>query len=299
MPRNKRKHDFKFMNSAILNNVTFRYYLNNLIELGLSVFEWDGLPDTVDSRFLEYTLFYSNHALFFKDPDLGFLCLECTTEAPLNVYREPVKRRAYAVSNYSRDCNMNDSVLIWNNMIHTPSYPDAELYAYRLYEIERTIDVNVKGQKHPVAILATEDERLTMLNLYEKYDGNEPFIFGGKNLDLNSITTINTESPYVADKLTSLKSQYMSEYLARIGVPSSPSKRERVQSNELMASLGGVLANRYSRLTMRERAADAINKMFGLNVKVHYQKDLDKLFDDDNSKPQNAGNKNTGGAKNE
>ena len=51
----KRKTDF--WESATMNNATYLQYYNRLTELSISMFEWTGLPDTVDPRFLELCLF--------------------------------------------------------------------------------------------------------------------------------------------------------------------------------------------------------------------------------------------------
>lgn len=275
----KRK-DYQFWNAAVMNNRTYRYFLNSFIELAISMFKWENLPDTVDERFMEYTMFYDNHALFFEDSAIGFLCLQCTLQGPYNFYRVPINRRAYAVGDergqqYSHNCNIKDSVIIWNNKIRTPTYPDVEIFAHRMWEIERTIDVNVKAQKTPVAILCDENERLTMKNLYMKYDGNEPFIFGSKNLDLkNGVTALTTEAPYVADKLQTLKENYYNELCTFLGIPSSVAKKERVQSSEIGANLGRMAASRQSRLDSRRAAADEINRMFGLNITVDYNPEI-------------------------
>jgi hypothetical protein len=154
-------------------------------------------------------------------------------------------------------------------------------YANKLYQIDRAIDVNVKGQRFPIAILCDENQRLTMKNVYKQYDGNEPFIFGDKNLDLSGIQVINTGSPYVADKLQQLKNNIWSEAMMCLGIPNSPSeKKERLVANEAKVSQGGTLASRSSRLEMRKRACDDINKMFGLNIDVEYNQDLDMTTED-------------------
>lgn len=203
----------------------------------------------------------------------------------LNVYRVPNNRKAYAVNTYNKQLNQNDSVIIWNNMIRLPEYGRMMYYATQLAEIDRAITVNVKGQKFPIAILCDETQRLTLKNVYKQYDGNEPFIFGDSSLDLNKmIQAINTGSPYVADKLQDLKNNKWSEAMMCLGIPNSPTdKKERLVANEAAVSQGGTLASRSSRLEMRKRACDEINKMFGLNIDVEYNEDLDITSGDGDS----------------
>lgn len=270
--------------SALLNNRTYLQYYNRLLELAINMYEWKNLPDTVDERFLELTLFSDGMAAFFQDDGgLGYLCLQCMIGGELDVYRIPIDRTAYATNGYQMHLNNQNSVIVFNNYTHTNSMLDVEMYARRLYEIQRAIDVNVKAQKTPLIIRATENQRLTMKNLYMQYDGNEPFIFGDKQLDLDGIKVLKTDAPYVADKLYILKRQVWNEALTYLGIENSNTeKRERLVSDEITSNLGGVAAQRFCRLNARRKSAEQINKMFGLNIQVDYREEIKAMFQDNN-----------------
>ena len=273
--------------SALLNNRTYLQYYNRLLELAINMYEWKNLPDSVDERFLELTLFSDGMAVFFRDDILGELCLQCMIGGNLDVYRIPIERAAYATNGYQMRLNSQNSVIIFNNYTHTNSMLDIEMYARRLYEIERTIDVNVKAQKTPLIIRATETQRLTMKNLYMQYDGNEPFIFGDKNLDMDAIKVLPTSAPYVADKLNILKRQIWNEALTYLGIENSNTeKKERLVSDEVNSNLGGVAAQRFCRLNARRKAADQINKMFGLNIEVDFREEVKEMFRDDGNEEE-------------
>lgn len=268
--------------SALLNNRTYLQYYNRLLELAINMYEWKNLPDSVDERFLELTLFSDGMAVFFRDEILGELCLQCMIGGELDVYRIPIDRTAYATNGYQMRLNNQNSVIIFNNYTHTNSMLDVEMYARRLYEIERTIDVNVKAQKTPLIVRATENQRLTMKNLYMQYDGNEPFIFGDNNLDMDAIKVLPTNAPYVADKLNILKRQIWNEALTYLGIENSNTeKKERLVSDEVNSNLGGVAAQRFCRLNARRKAADQINKMFGLNIEVDFREEVKEMFKDE------------------
>ena len=268
------KHKTIFDESAILNNSTYVQYLNRLTELSIAMFEWKNLPDTIDPRFLELTLFTDGQAVFFNDEEIGFLCLQMTVNGGFDVYRIPTGRNAFAVNGYNRHLTNKDSVIIWNNMLHQNSILDVKMFARRLYNIDRTIDVNINAQKTPVLIQASEKQRLTMLNLYKEYDGNAPYIFGDKNLDINGLKVLTTNAPFVADKLYLLKSQIWNEALTYLGISNlNINKRERLLTDEVMRYQGGTIASRYSRLESRRQAAEQINEMFDLDIEVNYRED--------------------------
>lgn len=266
------KFDRQFWESAKLNNYTFRQYYNRLTELSISMFEYEELPESVDQRYMELALFGDGLSVFFKDEVLGFLVLRCAIGGQMNVYRIPTDRRAYAANGYNKKLTDENSVIIWNNMLHTPSMLDVEMFSRRLYNLDRAIDVNANAQKTPILIQCEENQRLTLKNLYMKYDGNEPVIFGDKNINPNSLKVLQTGAPYVADKLYQLKTDLWNEALTYLGISNvSYQKRERLISDEVNRSQGGVIASRYSRLLARQQAFDEINKMFGLKVKVKFR----------------------------
>lgn len=263
-----------FNESARKNNIENNQYFKRLAELSMTMFDWQNLPDTVDPRFLELTLFFDGQVVFFKDEELGFLALQCLTSGNFDVYRIPIDRRAIAVNGYNRDLTRDDSVIIYNNYLHCNSVTDCIMFADKLYNLDRIIQVNANAQKTPVLVRASEKQRLTLLNVYQKWDGNEPVIYGDKGLDPNSLQVLNTGAPYVADKIYALKTQIWNEALTYLGISNvNMQKRERMVSDEVIRQMGGVIASRYSRLESRREAVEKINNMFGLNIKVDYRED--------------------------
>lgn len=278
-----RKRDLQFCESAYMNNRTYLQYYNRLTELAISMFEWQNLPETVDQRFLEMCLFSDGMCIFFQDEVLGYLGLQCIIGGKLNVYRIPMERRAYATNGYQRELDGTNSVIIFNNYLHTNSMLDVEMFSKRLYNLDRAIDVNANAQKTPVLIQCDESQRLTMKNLYKQYEGNEPFIFGSKGLDANGLKVLQTGAPYVADKLYELKTQIWNEALTYLGISNiNVVKKERMITDEVTRNQGGTVASRYSRLESRRQACKQINDMFGLDIWVDYREDFQDVEEQKN-----------------
>lgn len=278
---NRKREKTLFGESATVNNLTYIQYLNRLTELSVSMFEWKNLPPTVDARYLELHLFETGSMVYFDDDVIGNLCLDCLPSGRLDVYGNPVLRRAYSgYNNYQKLLKESNSVIIWNNYLHTNSILEVKMFAKRLYNLDRIIDVNANAQKTPVLIQGTEQQRLTLKNLYKEFDGNSPFIFGDKNLDLNSLKCLQTGAPYVCDKLYNLKQMYWNEALTYLGINNTGAqKRERMLTIESSQAQGGTISSRYSRLQSRREAVEKINAMFGTNIEVNYREDFMSVYE--------------------
>lgn len=280
-----------FDESLWRNNGTYRFYLDRLTELSISMFDWQNVPDSIDARFLETTLFLNGSAVFFKDEDLRdeqiegdedgtLLALPVAMNGNFDLYNIPTRRTAYATNGYNRNLTNKDSVIVYNNMIRTNSVQTCTVYARRLWNLDRAIDVNANAQKTPVLIRCNDSERLTLVNAYQKWEGNEPVIYGTKDFDPNSISVLRTDAPYVARDLYELKTQIWNEALTYLGISNMNfQKRERLVTDEVVRNQGGTIASRYSRLEARREACKKINKMFGTNIEVYFRDDT-KEFDD-------------------
>lgn len=274
--RNPSRQNRQFWESAFSNTFRYRMYYDRIIELAISRWEYRNLPDTVDPRFMELVLIGDGQAIYFNDEVIGDLCLRTTINGPLDLYDIPISRRAYSTNGYQRQLTIDDSVLIYNNYLHRPSKTEIAYYADRLSHLDEIIDININAQKTPILITADQNERFSMEQLYMKYEGNVPYIFGSKNLRPDSIKVMKTDAPFLADKLYQLKTDTWNEMLTWLGISNvSITKKERLITDEVQRSQGGTNASKYSPLEARRDAVEKINAMFGRNIEVCFRQELD------------------------
>lgn len=258
------------------NDTTFFDYYTRLKEIAINEFEWINLPETCDARFLELTLFEFGYALFFQDNlNKAFFTLQSTISGPWNIYRIPTVRRAYAVTGYNQECYDTDSVIIFNNYLRLPTNLTIELYAQRLTLAERAINVNVNAQKTPILIRGSQEQQRTLRSIYEKYEGNEPVIFGDKEINIDTLQVLKTDAPNRYLELMQYKNLIWNEALAFLGVESSnTTKRERLTNGEVDASNRQVEMSKYNRLNARKDACKMINQLFADQL----EKEVDVRF---------------------
>jgi len=273
--------------AMIVNNKTLFDYQDRFRMLATSLFTWEGLDDvagTGASRFLEQVLFEEGRACFVKDNELGYLALRCNPNDKFNVYNLPTKVVAWSFG-YNKTYDFDDIVYIMNNEIQKSTMRALELFSYRLYETERTIDTNLIAQKTPVLIEGDSKSILTLKNVYMQYSGNTPFIFGNKQFDIsNKLNVLKTDAPFIVDKLDIHKHQIFDEALTLLGIDNANTdKKERLITNEVESN--EQLINYYLNCwyKTRKRACDEINNKFFDGeeiIKVVLNKDIYELLNE-------------------
>ena len=301
MKRGK-SQNYKFEDSLIVNDATYVDYLNRFRRIALSMFEWVNLPKSMDARYLEQCLYYNGQASLLFDKNYGFINTKCAGSGYVNIYGLPDKfncfsygfnsmRKLYTglnpllTENQFENQKNYECILVMNNWDRTPTAGSMELFAWRLYLAQRTCDVNISGQRFPVMIVGDEKQRLLLENLYNQYNGNQPFIFGNKNqLNDDMLKAIKTDSPYVADKITEYKKEIWNEALTYLGINNiSVQKKERLTESESNENNELVNLNLQSMLAPRLEACRQFNEKYGLTgtdkeISVRVRSDLKNII---------------------
>lgn len=261
----------KMPNAKDLTHFTFSDYYFRLMMLAQSVFEWKGLPNGIDEKYIERYLFHEGRCMFFKDKKLGWMVAKCVDQGALNYYDEPTEIRPNATNYTDTKTYENgvDCVIIFNNDYCIPTERTIILYAQRLAEIQRTADINIIAQKTPVIVKGSEKQRLSLKAVIKSWLGNEPLIFGDKSLDTTELKVLNTAAPVVFDKLTIEKNKLWNECMTFLGINNANTdKRERLVDDEVQANNDQIELSAYVMLKARERAAKAISELCGCEVTV-------------------------------
>lgn len=266
----------------LTNQDTATMFMWRLMNLAISVFKWDNLPKGVDSRMLEFWLLRDGFVGFFYDEMLksdekrrapeGYAVLPLLLQGEWDMYEYPKSRCAYAVNGFQYDCNEDNSVIIFNNYLRVPMWMTLWQYAYRLSEVQRTIDINCKQQRTARVIRCDEKERVTYLNAAKEVDEGRNWVHGNKNLDMDNFQVFDITTPFVANEMQVYKHQLWNEALTYLGIENvNTDKKERLISDEVINNMGDVEAERFTRLNARKQACDEINNLFGLDVDVDFR----------------------------
>ena len=258
-----------FNNEELLkmsNNTTFQKYFNQFMLLALNIFEWENLPEGIETRHIEKPLIENGYSFFYNDTDFGYVCLPCTITG-FNIYKEPTRIQ---INNQiiHREMDIDDGVLILNNDLGTGVYPIIINYVSRLSEIETSINTNIYQQKFPFIIECSKDNEYSVRQMMKNIHENEPYILVKKKLDLMDIKVDDLTVPYVADKLLDDKKKIENELLTLFGLNNVGDKKERLIVDEANANNDYINRNVDLLYKNRKAACDKINEKFGLNISV-------------------------------
>lgn len=259
-------------------------YRRQLTGKCISRFTWEGLPNGIDPRFIEATIFNNGYSVFYYDSFFEmFMAMPATISGPLDIQDNPTGYRVSRNGVYSRDVSAVESVCIWGNQVRVPEIDVVLSYAARLAQIDRTIEIDLLNERNPMIVACSQDQRLTVQNLISKiYDG-EPVVWGSENLAVDNISSMigvfplnqNAGAGAVSSiKHMESKAKIWGEALTMLGIMNVNSeKRERMVVEEAAGNSGQVLASRESFMKPRQLACEQINEKFGLQISCEWAVD--------------------------
>lgn len=277
-----------------LNNLTYTDYYYRLMMLARSLFKWNNLPNGIKSEWIEKYLYHDGECGFFKDKILNEMVTKVTDYGGYNNYDEPVKLNPYG-TNYTAKkplVNGKEIVLIKNNVARIPTANTIKLFAWRLADITRTIDVNTTAQKTPIIIRCSSAQKNTLNQMFKQYADNEIKIMVDKSLDSTAdvFEVLKTNAPIVFDKLQLQKHAIWNEIMTFLGINNAnQDKKERLVDDEVQANNEQVEYSANVMLQTRKQACEEINKLFGTNISVEMvdlSKEFAKFMKEDTKDPQ-------------
>lgn len=274
-----------------LNDRTYLDYKSRLKKIATSIFSWENLPDSMDSEYIEYCLYALGQCALLHTPEYGFINTKATINGDLNLYGLPTALNCYSYGsvNYNRNVYYggkdkgidSECILVKNTQDRNPvpTVATLELFAYRLYQAERTADVNVQNAKRSRLILTSENQRLTMENMFRQYDSNLPYIFGDSdNFKTGSIESLDISSAFIGSDIMKYKKEIWNEALTFLGCDNFSEKKERLISDEVDTNNEVINLNLMSFLAPRQLACEQFNKKYGLNIEVKVRSDLENII---------------------
>lgn len=185
----------------------------------------------------------------------------------------------------SFQCEREDIALCYLTNAKIPFAYFLNYYAKLLINIDKTIEINLNGQRTPAILRAKEGQEASVQLAYSKIAGFEPVVLGYNNLldTTNGVIAYQPPADYNADKLEMLKHDILNDYFQIFGVTSKPiEKKTVVISDEIHADVDAMEICKESFLECFQDFAKQVNAIFGTNARVSLNSKNNAIEGDDN-----------------
>jgi hypothetical protein len=258
-----------------------RMYQRVLTELAVNRFKWTGFPDSVNVRYLELTLFRQGLSVFFFDRDYyKYLALAGSINNMLNFQEEPTGFIITGAGNYrTKPIPAKDAVPIWANYLRIPDIDIVLIYANKLAEIDRSVEINAKNARRNKIITSSENQRLSTQNILRQIDeGQSAIPVAGPMQDLAFIQALDLGvHPDQVINLHVLRTRLWNECMGLLGIENAnQDKKERLVAAEVDANNDQTSMTRYVNLNSRQQACVEIKEKFQMEISVEYYTDEER-----------------------
>jgi hypothetical protein len=283
-----------------INDLEFMCIFNQLLNMVLQMFKWEGLPDTCDSRDLETELLFRGSAAFIPLGD-SFTNIGAAPGSGFNIHGDPLAFFAFGKNGYNKQYaayipgdNVAElqkgpggnvpgipsevGVFVRDNNTLFPYVDILTLYAKRLADTVRRIDSISYNLVWPGILTCDDGQVETLKRLIARHDDNTPVVIGRDVLDQIGVQKIDIGvAPQSLEVMWRHYNNLFDKLMDLFGIQGNPvgNKAERTNTIESTATETSLALARDSRLHFRERAAAELSEVFGANVSVHYDENIE------------------------
>ena len=262
-------------NTALVN-----YHSRYLFKKILSLFEFDGLPETWADNYFKYILFGYGYISVFNTDRYGVICQECGLTG-FNVFYQPTQciianplLPDFKQLDIGTECELIKIQPDYNGVIDIVA-----TYADLLSLALETAGINLLNSKTSFVFFA-EDKTMaeTFKKMYDQLASGEPMAVVNKHLKDEAgepnwdLWTQNVGQNYITDRLLNDYQSIRNQFNSLVGIPNANTqKRERlitaeVESNDVDTKC---LADIW--LDSMRKGIEKVNALYGLNISVKYR----------------------------
>lgn len=263
------------------NDIEFQNMFYNLLNILMYSFSIEGLPDSCNERFFKLNLIFNGYAALIKDPDLGYLSLgvrPTVNSSQLNIYGEFPDVMAFGWNGFNKqytnymygtDNTDAEAVICRDNDMMYPMINIIWIYAKRLTDTMRTLDVTARKLKTPYFITCDEAQKSSIKKILDDVDFNQDSIIANRSTMPNEFNVLQTGvQPESVRVLWEHYSNLESEIRTFLGINSAANldKKERLVVDEAQANDILTDINIQYRLKSYQQFCDTVNNLWGLNI---------------------------------
>lgn len=256
----------------------FKYWFWKLLNICISMFEYDNLPPMLPQREIETNLILTNHCVVFQGKDNALMTAN-TNIYGFDVYYNPTDAvYANPLLNYKKlSIGQNCEVVYNNNLKDNVSYipSDGSLksfifrYSRMLADIESTINiytVNARLTSFPVA--SDDTVASSIFSFFKKIKSGKNAVVSDDNI-IESFRNIDINRTNVKDGINDLliaRDKILEMFYRDIGVKMYNPKKAQVTEDEIEVNNQLLLISKEDMLKERVEGFERVNNMFGTDI---------------------------------
>jgi len=280
-------------NTALVN-----YYTKYLFEKVISIYKWEGIPDSWAVNYFLYTLFGKGFLAVFNTEEYGVIPNECAL-AGYNVFYQPTTALVAnpALRENRRMLIGEECELIRMQPNYSGVMDIVSNYADLMALAMETAGINLLNSKLSYVFFSdNQANAASFKKLYDQIASGEPMavidkdligIEGEKHWEL---FTQNVGQNYITDRVLTDMRTLENMFNTEIGIPNANTmKRERLISDEVNSNNVDTQSKVILWLETMQNDIKKVNDMFDLNISVKYRYE-DKEVEADAVKTDNVDN---------
>lgn len=232
-------------------------------------FEWSGLPETVDERYLERILVTGGKCVFFDlDGELRATKVAFTGTPDIN--GNYFEYKAIGANGTSYDIADGEGVICWDNTNRKPILDILEIFAEELTELDNLQRTNRRQQSNIVAFAGPAEMQEDLTRMARNLEMSEDQVIATKAMLENvQIQAINTGVEYRQKDFHEDFTALLNRLYMFLGIDHIQfEKQAHMLETEAQKGTDSTMRIRDNFLSSRNKAAEEINKKFQTDIKV-------------------------------
>lgn len=266
------------------------YFKRYLIQKIISVFKFEGIPETWAKDYFLYTLFVFGYCAVINTNKYGVIPQHCTLSG-YNIFYRPNRAiitnplfKKTIEAQIGKDCELIRMAPDWCGV-----WDIVEYYADLMALTSETIAVNLINSKFSY-VFAAEDKASaeSLKKLYDQIASGEPAAFADKKLFTDDgdpswyLFVQNLKQNYIAGDLLEDLAKIDSRFNTEIGIPNvNIAKASGVGEAEVMANNIDTHSKAALWLETIQDSLEKVNEMFGLNITVSMRFTGEEVLDNE------------------
>ena len=267
------------------NTSLHTFFARYLFQRAMSVYEWK-LPKEYNIHYFQWVLWTFGFICLFNDKDYGQLCQQCTLEG-YDIYYYP---RNAIVTNPAfkkeKKLRIDKDCVVLNLMGNFTGICDlVNFYADMLAVLYESFGVNaIQAKNTDIYGCADKKTAEEMKKVTDLVMSGKPAVFTSKELfnDDGTLTAqqFKNSTEYFGSELLDNIERILKNFDTEIGIPTAPSKKERLISREISSSSYESQTRAEMWLENLKRECEKARALLGIDIDVNFRYNVfDELAD--------------------